>query len=132
MSYEEMLARGMKAVPKKIVATERFTVPRAQVMKAGARTVIINFMEIANALRREPAHLLKFLLKELATKGDVEKTRLTVLGNFTADQIDKKVEFYVKTYVMCSECGKPDTKMVREDRYYFLVCEACGAKHSLG
>jgi translation initiation factor 2 subunit 2 len=132
MPYEELLKRGLKKVPKKAEASERFVIPKARVQPAGARTIIVNFQDIAKDLRREPGHFLKFLLKELATKGDVEKGRLTVIGRFPAEQVDKKIEAYVKEYVVCPECGKPDTKIVKEDRFMFLVCEACGAKHSLG
>ena len=129
VSYEELLKRGLKAVPKKAERTERFVIPKAVVQKAGAKTIIVNFSEIAAALRRKEAHLLKFILKELATKGEIEGKRLTVLGNFSAEHINKKIAIYVKQYVTCPECGKPDTKLEKKDNYYFMVCEACGARH---
>ncbi|MFQ5648287.1 MAG: translation initiation factor IF-2 subunit beta [Candidatus Aenigmatarchaeota archaeon] len=129
MTYEELLERGLKKVPKKAEAGERFVMPTAKVQPAGARTIIVNFFEVASALRRDPPHLLKFLLKELATKGTLEPNRLVVLGRFPEVLINKKIELYVKTYVTCPECGKPDTKLVKEDKHLFMVCEACGAKH---
>jgi len=129
MSYEELLRRGLKKVPKKTESSERFVIPKAKVQPAGARTIIVNFYEIVSALRRDPPHFLKFLLKELATKGDLEPNRLIVLGRFPETLINKKIESYVKQYVLCPECGKPDTRLVKEDRYWFMVCEACGAKH---
>jgi translation initiation factor 2 subunit 2 len=132
MPYEDLLKRAMEKVPKKAEETERFTIPKARTEPAGARTIITNFNEVASGLRRDPAHLLKFLLKELATKGEVDKGgRLIVLGRFSDNHINKKIDYYVKTYVICPECGKPDTKLVKEDRYMFLKCEACGAKHSV-
>jgi translation initiation factor 2 subunit 2 len=42
--------------------------------------------------------------------------------------MEKKLESYVKGYVLCKECKKPDTKLIREDRITFLKCDACGAK----
>jgi translation initiation factor 2 subunit 2 len=45
--------------------------------------------------------------------------------------VDKKIELYAKEYVLCPECGKPDTKFLREDRFLFLRCEACGWKHPI-
>ncbi|MEE9406067.1 MAG: translation initiation factor IF-2 subunit beta [Candidatus Aenigmarchaeota archaeon] len=131
MSYEELLKRGLSKVPKKAEETERFSVPKARIQPDGARTIIINFLEMADGLRRDPQHLLKYMLKELATKGDLEKGRLTVIGRFNADHINRKVEGYVKAFVICSECGKPDTKIIKQDRYHFLKCEACGARHSI-
>ncbi|MHA1988975.1 MAG: translation initiation factor IF-2 subunit beta, partial [Promethearchaeota archaeon] len=47
------------------------------------------------------------------------------------DIIQKKIESYVKEYVLCKECGKPDTKLIKEGRITFLKCEACGAKSSV-
>ncbi len=132
MSYEELLKRGLSALPKKSEVTERFVIPQARVQKAGAKTIIINFKEIASGLRREPAHLLKVLLKELATKGDMDEGgRLVVLGRFPEEMVNRKIEIYVKNHVLCPECQKPDTKLVKEGRYTFLVCEACGARHSV-
>jgi translation initiation factor 2 subunit 2 len=131
MSYEELLKRGLSKVPKKSEETDRFSVPKAKTQPDGARTIITNFLELADGLRRDPQHLLKYILKELATKGDLEKGRLTVIGRFTDDHINRKIDGYVKAFVICPECGKPDTKIVKEDRYHFLKCEACGARHSI-
>jgi translation initiation factor 2 subunit 2 len=34
---------------------------------------------------------------------------------------------YTETFVLCSECGKPDTRINKEGRVLVLECEACGA-----
>ncbi|MEM2273205.1 MAG: hypothetical protein QXX56_03185, partial [Candidatus Bathyarchaeia archaeon] len=31
-------------------------------------------------------------------------------------------------FVNCPICKRPDTKIIKEKRFNFLVCEACGAK----
>ena len=69
MSYEELLKRGMKKVPDKIEDKERFEMPRMKVQMTGSRTTMTNFSDVATALMRNPRHLMKFMLKELATKG---------------------------------------------------------------
>lgn len=132
MEYEELLERGLKRVPKKLKERRRFIVPKADSIQYGARTYINNIQDIAQHLRRDVKHFVKFLLKELATKGEIEGKRLVVLGNFSQELINKKVELYVKNYVVCEECGKPDTKLVKEKGFVFIVCEACGARHSVG
>ena len=129
MDYEKLLKRGLSRVPKKSKETSRFEMPRARVQPAGAKTIITNFMELRGVFRREQGHLLKFLLKELATKGELDGTRLTVIGRFTEDMINRKLELYAKQYVLCPECHKPDTKIIKEGDYWFLKCEACGARH---
>ena len=129
MQYESLLDEAFKKLPKKAEGGERFEMPKAKIHPAGAKTIISNFTEIANTFRRKPDHLLKFLLKELATKGELQGSNLTVQGRFRGEIVNKKLENYAKEYVFCYECGKPDTKIIKEDRYYFLKCEACGAKH---
>lgn len=130
-SYEELLKRGMKKVPENIKTADRFEIPAVQALVQGSRTIINNFNEIAAMLRREPAHLLKFLLKELATSREVKEKKIVLIGIFSQDLINRKVDIYIKTFVICAECKKPDTKILKEDRFVFLKCEACGAKHPL-
>ncbi len=129
MNYESLLEDAFRKLPEKSEGKGRFEIPGAKTLPDGSKTIITNFGEIAGKLRRDPSHILKFLLKELATKGELKGQKLTVQGRFRSDMVDKKVENYAKEYVFCQECGKPDTKIIREDRYQFLKCEACGAKH---
>jgi len=70
-------------------------------------------------------------LKELATKGELKGKRLEVIGRFSKGLVDKKIDLYVKNYVLCPECGKPDTKIIKKDRFFIMKCEACGAKHPI-
>lgn len=128
-SYEKLLERGMENVPKRPESGGRFQIPGARVLNQGMRTFIANFLEIADALRREPSHMMKFLLKELATSGEIKGKAAGFTGKFFPSLIDKKIEIYVKSYVLCRECGKPDTKLIKKDRLEFIKCEACGAKH---
>ena len=128
-SYEKLLERGMKKIPKPSGSGGRFQIPKARVLNQGMKTIIANFLEISGALRREPNHLMKFLLKELATSGEISGKAAEFTGRFPPSLIDKKIEIYVKGRVLCQECGKPDTKLIRRDRLEFLKCDACGAKH---
>ncbi len=129
--YEKMLDMAFERLPKRSEDSDRFQMPRANIQPAGAKTVIINFIEIASTFRREPDHLQKFILKELATSGEMQGTRLVVQGKFRPEVVDKKLELYAKEYVLCPGCGKPDTKFIKEDRLLFLICEACGSRHTL-
>jgi len=131
MDYEKLLSRGLKKVPKKKGSGERFELPRAKLLKQGVRTIFINFNEVAGKLRRDPKHFLKFLLKELATSFEEKDGKMIFQGVFTAEQVNKKIESYVKQYVICEECTRPDTKIVEEGGVLFLVCEACGAKQPI-
>ncbi|HLD41846.1 MAG TPA: translation initiation factor IF-2 subunit beta [archaeon] len=128
-SYEQMLDKLVEKVPKRTDTGERFVMPKSQTQPDGLKTIIVNFSEIAQGLGREEAHLLKFLLKELATSGEIKNKRVSVIGRFNSFAVDKKLELYVNQYVICKECGRPDTHIVKEDRMNFLKCDACGAKY---
>ncbi len=131
--YREMLERAYAELPQQVEAYERFTVPRPDVRQVGRRrTVIMNFKEIADELRRDPEHLLKFLSGEMATLATFDGTRAVFQGRFGYDTIRNLLEIYTEKYVVCPVCKRPDTRIVREKRLWFLQCEACGARSSIG
>jgi translation initiation factor 2 subunit 2 len=131
-SYEDLLKRGLKKVPARQGSGERFEMPSFRVQKSGSRSVLVNFQEVADRLRREPKHLMKFLLKELATSGEVRGQSLEVQGVFMADVVNKKLEKYVSLYVRCPECSKHDTNLVKDRGFFFIKCEVCGAREPVG
>lgn len=128
--YKELLEKLYKQV-KPITATERFEVPKAQGMVEGTKTIITNFLQICSALRRKPEHLAKFLSRELAAMVSVENERLVLNRKLSSVMINGKIQSYVNEFVICPECKKPDTELVRENKFLFLHCLACGAKHSV-
>ncbi len=130
--YRAMLDRAHGGLPEKVEAYERWTVPRPNVRQVGRRTVIMNFKEIADEMRRDPDHLLKFLSGEMATLANFDGTRAVFQGTFRLDSIRNLLEVYTNRYVICPVCKRPDTKISRSKRLWFLQCEACGARSSIG
>ena len=130
--YRNLLDRAYSQLPEQITSYERWTVPRPDVRIVGRRTVIMNFKEIADELRRDPEHLLKFLSGEMATLANFDGTRAVFQGRFRADSIRNLLEVYTNRYVVCPVCKRPDTRIVRDRRLWFLQCEACGARSSIG
>lgn len=127
-----MLERAYGDLPEQIDSSERFQIPRPNVRQQGRRTFIMNFKEIADELRRDPDHLMKFLLGETATRGNYDGTRAIFQGRFTFDSIRNLIEIYTNKYVICPVCNRPDTHLVKERRLTFLQCDACGARSSIG
>lgn len=132
LDYREMLERAYRELPQQVDTYERFTIPRQQVMQVGRRTVLLNFKEICDELRRDPEHVLKFLSREMATLATFDGTRVVFQGRFGRDTISNLLEIYTDKYVICPVCKRPDTRIVREKRLWFLQCEACGARSSIG
>ena len=131
MDYNILLERARKLLPELSVATERFEVPKVKGHIQGNRTVISNFHQIATTLRREPEHLLKYVLRELATPGELTKTALMMGTKVPASRINDKISQYARDFVFCPVCKKPDTKLLKEDKVTILKCSACGARHSV-
>jgi translation initiation factor 2 subunit 2 len=129
--YDSMLETCIKKLPRECAEGSRFVIPKSEVLIQGARTIFINFNEVAGALRRDPKHLLKFILKELATSYEEKDKKVIFQGRFPGALMDRKIEIYVKNYVLCPNCCKPDTKIIRIDRLDFLKCEACGSRQAL-
>ena len=77
-------------------------------------------------LRREQDHLMKYLLGELGTAGKIDGTRAIFNGKFEWEHINNAIKNYTVDYVICSECGKPDTRLVKDGRIPMLRCDACG------
>jgi translation initiation factor 2 subunit 2 len=130
-NYERLLDRAREQVPPEVFESKRFEVPKAVIFVEGNRTIFRNYRDIALALNRDPQHLMKFLMRELATAGVIEAQRAVFQGKFSNRAFDDLISRYTKNYVLCPECGKPDTRIEKEDRFQFLVCEACGAKASI-
>ncbi|MCK9595773.1 translation initiation factor IF-2 subunit beta [Candidatus Pacearchaeota archaeon] len=130
-NYEELLNEAYGKVKKPEGSGERFEIPKVEGHFEGKKTIITNFFQIASYLRRNPEHFQKFMFKELATFGQKEGDRLVLNNKVPSARINQKVEEYVKEFVLCKECGKPDTELIKQDRFTFINCLACGAKHSV-
>ena len=130
-TYESLLKRAQELMPQKNLATERLEVPKVLGHIQGNRTVVSNFHAIAEIIRRPQEHFLKYLLKELATSGEVTKSALILGTKVPASRINDKVQEYLKDFVICPECKRPDTKLEKEDNVTFIKCSACGAKHAV-
>jgi translation initiation factor 2 subunit 2 len=127
--YEKLLDEAYGKVKKSEGNGERFEIPRVEGHFEGKKTIITNFSQIISYIRRNPEHFQKFLLRELAVSGQKEGDRLILNMNVPSTKINQKVEQYIKEFVLCGECGKPDTELLKEDRLTFIHCLACGAKH---
>jgi len=127
MDYESSLDRAMENVPDIDSSGQRLSVPDAEAQKDGAFTRLTNLDDIADTLSRETDHVHRFVQRELGTNGKLEEGVGRYNGSFSGSDFDTTIESYVETYVICGECGLPDTRLVTEDRTPMLRCDACGA-----
>jgi len=130
-SYEKLLDKAYKEVKQIDTNAERFEIPKIQGHFEGKKTILTNFFQIASHLRRDPEHFQKFMLRELAASGQRDTDRLILNIKVQSAKINAKIEEYVREFVLCKECKKPDTELKKEGRLTFIHCLACGAKHSV-
>ena len=130
-NYEKLLDEAYKKVKQVDKLGERFEIPKVEGHFEGKKTILTNFFQIASHIRRKPEHFQKFILRELATSGQIEGERLVLNNKIPSAKINEKINSYVKEFVLCKECKKPDTELKKEDRLTFIQCLACGAKHSV-
>ena len=128
-SYEKLLDSAYKEVKQVSTNNGRFEIPKVEGHFEGKKTILTNFFQIASHIRRKPEHFQKFMLKELAASGQKEGDRLVLNITVPSEKINQKIEQYIKEFVLCKECGKPDTEIIKEDRLSQIHCLACGAKH---
>jgi translation initiation factor 2 subunit 2 len=130
-NYDELLKRASAQMPEVSLKQERLELPRLQITIVGMRTIISNFKEVADVLDRDPQHILKFLTREMATAATYHEGRAIFQGKFQRDSFERLLQRYMDSFVVCPVCKRPDTKIVKEKRLSFLVCNACGARSSI-
>ncbi len=129
MNYEDLLNEAYENVENSC-ESERFEVLKVKGHHEGVRTVISNFGQVVGCLRRSPEHVMKFLGKELASLVEMKGDGLILSRRLSSKEINDKIEKYVKCFVLCPKCGKPDTEL-EVGAKVFLRCLACGIKQEV-
>jgi len=128
MDYENSLDRALTETPEISDAVDRFQVPDPEVRPEGNVTSYENFQATIDRLNRDENHLLKFLQSELGTSASIDdRGRARFTGDFRQSRVADALDEYVESFVTCSECGSPDTRLVEERGATVLKCDACGA-----
>lgn len=125
--YETLLDRAINVLEKG-KSESRLEVPPVSSFVEGSKTKISNLSEIAKKLGRDEDHILKYISKRLATQASRAGDTVVLKGVFSREQLNVIVDQYMKEYVICPTCKRPDTKLVREKDLLYLVCMACGSR----
>ena len=123
-----MLKKAKEKLPKVQSKSERFEVPKVKGHVEGNKTIIVNMYTIIDLIARKAEHVLKYLQRELATAAYFEGKRLVFGRKLASKMINEKLKKYVEIFVLCSECSKPDTKLLVEEGKQIKKCMACGHK----
>jgi translation initiation factor 2 subunit 2 len=127
-NYLELLKKAYSSLPSKTQNFERFDPPDLKISYEGTKTIINNFDQIVEKLRRDKKYLAKYFGKELAVPTQIDGQRLLIFSKINQKLINDKYQYFIKYFVICPMCNRPDTKIVlNEQKIQLLVCEACGA-----
>ena len=130
-NYFKMLDDAYSELPEKGVKElmTRFRTPHVRLFYQGrSKTIFVNFREIADYLNRDSEIMRKFLAKELATPATPSNERLILHTHVDSQTLQNTVEFFIKRYVRCPECGGYDTRLLKRGRSLVIKCEICGAE----
>ncbi len=131
-NYEKLLKRREKNLSKHSKVTDgRFELPPVDVMWEGQKTYLRNFVEYSKIMRRDPTKLLQYLSKEFAVPAERIGDSAMFVGKRDPDDFTRLLKIYVADYIRCITCQSPDTRIEKEKRIHFLICEACGAKSTI-
>src|SRR3989338_1460136 len=131
MEYEKLLDEAYAKIKPLEKTRDRFEIPKIEGHVEGNKTILTNLGQIASYARRDVDHILKYLMKELATPGMIKENRAILMRKITSQKINEKIQDYTNEFVICRQCGKPDTEIIKEKGFSFINCLACGAKHSV-
>ena len=129
-----MLKKARGEMPESVFESERFEIPKVKGHLQGNKTVISNFFVIADTLGRTPEHVLKYILKELATPGNLTRSALILGAKVPASRINEKIRKYATEYVLCRDCGKNSEVTLTRDAQLtglqLFQCNHCGSNNT--
>ncbi|MFX0083793.1 MAG: translation initiation factor IF-2 subunit beta [Candidatus Hodarchaeota archaeon] len=129
--YEDLLEKAYEKIPENVKKSSRFETPKVEIRIESRNTFITNFNKIISTLNRDRRHFLGIFLKSAGTMGEVRGQQLFLKGQYKEQVLNKLIENYTKTYVLCKICNKPDTRIQREGKKLYLKCTACGAREEI-
>ncbi len=129
-AYEEMLDRALSKTSLR-KAQSRLEIPPVVSNTEGMKTIISNLDKISQVLMRDQKHVLKYIVKRLATSGFPVGDKMLLKGKFQRNQLNSIVSEYMDEYVVCPVCKRPDTSLVKEKGISYLLCSSCGARESV-
>jgi len=126
--YKNLLDKAYEKIPENVKQSARFEIPKVEIRIESKNTFITNLNKILNTLNRDKKHFMGIFLKKAGTMGEIRGQQLFLKGQYKEQVLNRLIESYTKTYVLCSICNKPDTQIQREGKKYYLKCTACGAR----
>ncbi|KAH3663876.1 hypothetical protein OGAPHI_005279 [Ogataea philodendri] len=95
----------------------------------GIKTNVLNAADVAKALARPTAYVIKYFGFELGalTNIDDEKEKFVVNGQHDAGKLQDVLDNFINKFVLCPSCKNPETELtITKDDNVMRDCKACG------
>lgn len=93
----------------------------------GIKTAIVNLAEVARALNRPPAYLIKFFGYELGAQTQIQNDRYLVSGAHDSNELQDSLDGFINKFVLCGSCKNPETEILLKGKDSLeRDCKACG------
>jgi translation initiation factor 2 beta subunit (eIF-2beta)/eIF-5 len=102
----------------------------AHLTKKGTKiTILVNLEQFARELIFDKDLLLRILGKRLSCKSGHDKTNNTyyLQGEYTAQQVKDTLYPFIKDYLLCHMCDKPEVSIKYKKDKIKQKCKACGS-----
>ncbi|KAH8674076.1 domain found in IF2B/IF5-domain-containing protein [Xylariales sp. PMI_506] len=112
----------------------RYKMPRLQVKVEGKgngiKTVVVNLSTIAQSLARPGSYVIKWFGLDLGAQTNIDPPddRWIINGAHDAETLQKSLFIFIEKYVLCDDCGNPETDISIKDDIVRKDCKACGAR----
>lgn len=96
----------------------------------GIKTAIPNLSEVARALGRPPAYVVKYFGYELGaqTSFKEEDDRYLVNGAHAQNELQDSLDGFINKFVLCGSCKNPETQInIKGKGFLQKDCKACGS-----
>ena len=110
------------------------TLPQPHISVHGRRTHWTNFYEFHNSCNRTPCHVIEYIQNELCTGCHTTGSNILVIKQrMNVGSIQQLCRAYVNRYVLCEDCKRLDTLLVRDakSRLTFVQCQQCHSCRSV-
>jgi translation initiation factor 2 subunit 2 len=110
----------------------KISISKPEVVYNNRKTYVGNFVKICDDLNRNRNEVQKYFDAELGSTTSIDSNGCLIAnGRFTQNGMMNIFGSYIKNYVSCTECSSCNTKIVKETRISYLVCNKCMTKKAL-
>lgn len=97
------------------------------------KTYVVNFPEVCESMNRGSEEIKNFISKELQMDTSIKESGcLKIDGRLKSPKIiEALVRNFVMEHVMCKTCRSCKTRIVKEGRITYMICDARGCKKSI-